>query len=512
MRCLVLGATGYVGRRLVPLLCRAGHEVRCLVRSPQSCPLDAASGIEIVTGDVLNDSDVHAAMAHIDVVYYLVHALGQHDFPALDRHAAHIVANAAEAAHVQRLVYLGGLSPSEISGEGGATTNGVSAHLSSRSEVGTIFLDSRVPAAVLQASIIIGSGSTSFEMLRYLIARAPLIPLPSWAQRRIQPIAIADVLHYLLRSVTLPDTINRTFDIGGLDIVSYRQLIQRYARAAGLPQPVSLPAPRGGTRLAATIAGIITPIPSRVARPLIESLAHDMICQEHDLLALLGPPPAGPTSLDQAMSQACAEERSPLGDPAAESPARAVPGDSLWAGGPLFTDDRALPSTATPARLWDIITGIGGDTGWYSVPGAWALRGILDHIVGGPGLYRGRSLALRTGDVLDFWRIHHHDTQSRRLILRAEMKMPGTAILEMSASADHTHPDRSIYHQKVTFAPTGLAGHLYWWLQRPAHDLVFATMARNIVATAEHRPTTLAAPLRSLTRPLYLPNLLKRTA
>jgi uncharacterized protein YbjT (DUF2867 family) len=512
MRCLVLGATGYVGRRLVPLLCRAGHEVRCLVRSSQNCSLDAASGIEIVTGDVLNDADVRAAMEHIDVVYYLVHALGQHDFPALDRHAAHIVADAAEAAHIQRLVYLGGLSPSETFGEGSVTQGGVSAHLTSRSEVGTIFLDSCVPTVVLRASIIIGSGSTSFEMLRYLTARVPFIPLVSWAQRRIQPIAIADVLHYLLRSAALPDTINRTFDIGGLDIVSYRQLIQRYARVAGLPHPVSLPAPRGVTRLATTLVGIITPIPSRVARPLIESLAHDMICQEHDLLALVGAPPAGPTSLDQAMSQACAEDSSPIGDSTVESPARALPGDPLWAGGPLFTDDRALPSTATPARLWDIITGIGGDTGWYTVPGAWTLRGIVDHIVGGPGLYRGRSLALRTGDVLDFWRIHHYDIRARRLMLRAEMKMPGTTILEMSASADHTHPDRSIYHQKITFAPTGLAGHLYWWLQRPAHDLIFATMARNIVATAEHRPTTLVAPLSSLTSPLHLHNLLKPTA
>lgn len=501
MRCLVLGATGYVGRRLVPLLRRAGHEVRCLVRSPQDCPLDAASGIEIVTGDVRNDADVRAAMARIDVVYYLVHALGQHDFPTLDRHAARIVADAAEAAHIQRLVYLGGLSPSETSGEGSVTTGRVSAHLASRSEVGAIFLDSRVPAAVLQASIIIGSGSASFEMLRYLTARVPLIPLPGWAESRIQPIAIADVLHYLVRSATLPDTVNRTFDIGGLDIVSYRQLIQRYARAAGLPQPVSLPAPRAVTRLAATIVGIITPIPSRVARPLIESLAHDMICQEQDLLALVGAPPAGPTSLDRAMSQACAADSSPLSDSTLESPARTLPGDPLWAGGPLFTDDRALPSTATPTRLWDIITGIGGDAGWYSVPGAWTLRGILDQIVGGPGLYRGRSRALRTGDVLDFWRIHHLDTQARRLMLRAEMKMPGITILEMSASVDHTHPDRSIYHQKITFAPTGLAGDLYWWLQRPAHDLVFATMARNIVATAELRPTTLVAPLRSLIRP-----------
>lgn len=512
MRCLVLGATGYVGRRLVPLLRRAGHEVRCLVRSPQDCQLDAASGIEIVTGDVRNDADVRAAMAHIDVVYYLVHALGQHDFPTLDRHAARIVADAAEAAHIQRLVYLGGLSPSETSGEGSVTTGRVSAHLASRSEVGAIFLASRVPTAVLQASIIIGSGSASYEMLRYLTARVPLIPLPGWADNRIQPIAIADVLHYLLRSATLPDTVNRTFDIGGLDIVSYRQLIQRYARAAGLPQPVSLPAPRAVTRLAATIVGIITPIPSRVARPLIESLAHDMICHEHDLLTLLGAPPEGPTSLDQAMSQACAADRSSLGDSTIESPARALPGDPRWAGGPLFTDDRALPSTATPARLWDIITGIGGDTGWYTVPGAWTLRGILDQIAGGPGLYRGRSLALRTGDVLDFWRIHHHDPRARRLMLRAEMKMPGTTILEMSASVDHTHPDRSIYHQKITFAPTGLAGDLYWWLQRPAHDLIFTTMARNIVATAEHRPTSLAAPLRSVTRPLHLHNLLKRTA
>ena len=206
MRCLVLGATGYVGRRLVPPLSRAGHEVRCLVRSPQDCGLDAASGIEIVTGDVHNDADVRAAMVRIDVVYYLVHALGQHDFPASDRYAA-----------------------------------------------------------------------------------VPLIPLPGWAEsRRIQPIAIADVLHYLPRSATLPDTINRTFDIGGLDIVSYRQLIQRYARAAGLPQPVSpastaRPHPAGNDHRRDHHSD-----PSRVARPLIESLAHDMICREHEIIGAAG--------------------------------------------------------------------------------------------------------------------------------------------------------------------------------------------------------------------------------
>ncbi|MGH3629109.1 MAG: NAD(P)H-binding protein, partial [Sciscionella sp.] len=348
----MLGASGYVGRRLVPLLRQSGHEVRCLIRaSSHARPTDGHPGVEIVTGDVLNLSDVRGALRGVDAVYHLVHALGRADFPDRDRRAAHTVAEAAETAGVRRIVYLGGLQPSDPD----STTGGVSAHLASRAEVGQIFLHSTVPAAVLRASIIIGSGSTSFEMLRYLTQRVPIIPLPSWARHHTQPIAIADVLHYLVRSLALPDTLNRSFDIGGPDIVTYRQLIQRCARAARLPVPWSPPAPKLPGGLAAALCGVLTPIPPRLAAPLIESLAHNMVCSEQDITALLGEPDAGPTSLDQAITAASRVHGTTVElTNGSTSPARTVAGDPPGAGGPQFVTEHTLSGNCDPDRLWEL--------------------------------------------------------------------------------------------------------------------------------------------------------------
>ncbi len=484
-RCLVLGASGYVGARLVPLLLDAGHEVRVLARDPAR--LSGVVGIsdaEVLTGDVLDAAAVRAAAGDADVVYHLVHSLSRNDFSDTDRVAAEIVADAAARGGAGRIVYLGGVRPS-----GG---DGVSRHLSSRAEVGDIFLDGKVPAAVLQAAMIIGSGSTSFEMLRYLAERLPVLPALQWLRNPTQPIAISDVLHYLLAAADLPPEVNQEFDIGGPEVLSYRDMIARYVRIVGLPAPVWLPVPLVPAAVSAMAMAGLSPISAAVAEPLIESLAHPTVCSVEGAAAtgaLLPAPPEGALDFEASVRRglvagpADRERR----DGAARDPALPGPNDPAGSGGPVFTEQRCLRTGAGRDELWRVIEGIGGEHGWYTVPYVWQLRGAVDRLLGGVGAYRGRRDPdrLRDGEVLDSWRVERVEPGSS-LLLRAEMRMPGTAWLEMSIEdvADGRHE----YRQRVTFQPFGAAGHVYWWGQRLAHEAVFAVMARRIVRAAERLP------------------------
>ena len=294
MRCLVTGATGYLGGRLVPRLLADGHEVRCLVRSPEKLrDVPWADQVEIVEGNVLGDLD--EAMRDIEVVHYLVHSLHSKDFANADREAAENTAKAAERAGVQRIVYLGGLHPSDTE---------LSPHLASRKEVGEVFLRSKTPAVVLQAAVIIGSGSASFEMVRYLTERLPVMVTPRWVHNRIQPIAMRDVLHYLVEATTLEQ--NRTFDIGGPDVLTYLEMIHRYALVAGLRERLVLPVPVLTPRLSSYWALLVTPVPGSVVRALIESLVHEVTCQEHDIKELL---PGENVSYDEAVGLALGKVR-----------------------------------------------------------------------------------------------------------------------------------------------------------------------------------------------------------
>ncbi|MFB9734290.1 SDR family oxidoreductase [Streptomyces thermocoprophilus] len=500
LTCLVTGATGYIGGRLVPELLDAGHRVRCLARSPgrlRDHPW--ADRVQVVQGDVTDAASVADAMRGVDVAYYLVHALGTGaEFEETDRRAARIFGERARAAGVRRIVYLGGLTPA------GVPEERLSPHLRSRAEVGHILLAGGVPTAVLRAAVVIGSGSASFEMLRYLTERLPVMVTPSWVHTRIQPVAVRDVLRLLVGCARLPAEVSRAFDIGGPDVLTYREMMARYAAVAGLPRRMILSVPVLTPGLSSHWVGLVTPVPASIARPLTESLRHEVVCHEHDIDRYVPAPPGHPVGFDEAVRLALRRVRearvatrwSNASVPGA--PSDPLPTDPDWAGGSLYTDRRERIVDASPEALWRVIEGIGGDNGWYSFPLAWAVRGWLDRLAGGVGLRRGRRDAhrLRVGDSLDFWRVEEIEA-GRLLRLRAEMRLPGLAWLEMYADTDAR--GRTRYRQRALFHPRGLLGHAYWWSVSPFHAVVFGGMARNI-ARAAARGTAGAEPVTAPAR------------
>ena len=467
MRILVTGATGYIGGRLVPRLTEAGHDVRVIVRRPERLrDIPWAGDVEVVEGDLTDAEAVDRATRDVDVVYYLVHSMGgRGDFADVEERIARNVATAARANGVRRIVYLGGLHP-----DGAA----LSRHLRSRVRVGEILLASGVPTIVLQAGVIIGSGSTSFEMIRHLTEVLPYMPAPRWVRNFIQPIAVRDVLHYLIRAADAPPDVNRAFDIGGPDVLRYGQLMNGYAVEAGLRQRPIAALP------------VLTPW---LAGPIIESLQFDCVMREHDIDTVIPPPPEGLVGYRRSVRLALEKER--LGEvetswrnaEVAGAPSDPLPSDPDWAGHTVFVDRRERRSTAPVDALWAVIEGVGGENGWYSFPLAWAIRGWLDKLFGGVGLRRGRRDpdTLHPGDAVDFWRVEAIE-RPRFLRLRAEMRVPGRAWLEMSGEPDGAG---STYRQRAVFFPKGLAGRLYWWAVFPFHGIVFAGMANRITAEAE---------------------------
>jgi uncharacterized protein YbjT (DUF2867 family) len=480
MRCLVTGATGYIGGRLTPRLLDAGHSVVCLSRSAARLrDVPWAGRAEVVEGDLSDPGTLPAAFEGVDVAYFLMHSLGQPDFERIDREAAHNFATAAKAAGVSRIVYLGGPEP--------PPEEHPSAHLRSRAEVAKILLDSGVPTAVLRAPVIIGSGSASFEMLRYLTERLPIMITPRWVRNRIQPIAVRDVLRYLIGAATLPAGVNRGFDIGGRDVLTYLEMMRRYARVAGLRRRIILPLRPLSPWLSAHWVGAVTPVPNAIARPLVGSLIHEAFAHEHDIAEYI--PDDGLLGFDEAVGLALGKVRAAnvetrwsnaVGRDAAAEP---LPSDPDWSGGSIYVDERTREVAAPARALWRVIEGVGGDNGWYSFPLAWSVRGWLDRLVGGVGLRRGRRDRnhLLVGEALDWWRVEEIKP-GELLRLRAEMKVPGRAWLEMSAEPG---PDgTSLYRQRAIFVPRGLAGHAYWASVLPFHGVIFSGMARNIANQA----------------------------
>ncbi|APU15830.1 MULTISPECIES: SDR family oxidoreductase [Actinoalloteichus] len=481
MRILVTGATGYIGGRVVPALLDAGHQVRCLVRDPAKLrDVPWAPAVDIVRGDLTAEEDVRSAVDGCDALYYLVHSLQSRGFAARDRRAALLTAQAAREAGLRRIVYLGGLHPDSAE---------LSEHLASRAEVGEILLRSGVPTAVLQAAVIIGSGSASFEMLRYLTERLPVMVTPKWVHNRVQPIAISDVLHYLVGCVTLPAEVSRTFDIGGPDVLTYLAMMRRYAEVTGLRPRLVVPVPLLTPRLSSHWVNLVTPVPRSLATPLIESLVHEVVCAEDDIRRVVGDPPDGlrdyPTSVSLALARVRAAnvETRWSGASPPGAPADPLPSDPSWSGGSVFQDRREQDTEAPPEEVWRVVEGIGGERGWYSFPLAWAVRGWVDRLVGGVGLRRGRRdpARLHVGDALDWWRVEEIE-RGTLLRLRAEMRVPGRAWLELRVDP---HGSGTRYRQRAVFLPHGLPGHLYWWLVWPFHGVVFGGMVHNIVRAAE---------------------------
>jgi uncharacterized protein YbjT (DUF2867 family) len=485
MRCVVLGATGYIGGRLVPQLLAAGHRVRVVARSPEKLVgVPWRDRVQVARGDLADPESVKRALADQEVVYYLVHSLHRPDFVMVDRAAAHTVADAARQVGVRRIVYLGGIVP---------LGDRLSPHLASRAEVGRVLLGSGVPTVVLQAAVIIGSGSASFEMLRYLTERLPVMITPRWVHNRIQPIAVGDVLHYLVRAAGLPTEVNRGFDIGGPDVLTYLEMMRRYAAVAGLPRRVVLPVPVLTPWLSAQWVNLVTPVPRSIAVPLIESLVHEVVCHEHDIVAHIRDPEDGLMHYERAVQLALrrirrAEVPTRWSDATPAAPFDPLPTDPGWAGGSVYEDVREQPMSADPQAVWEVIEAIGGQHGWYSFPLAWSIRGWADRLLGAVGLRRGRldPRRLRVGEALDWWRVEYLD-RPRLLRLRAEMKLPGRAWLELGVEPGRN--GGAVYRQRAVFEPHGLAAHLYWKRLPPFHDTVFGGMARNITHAAAHAST-----------------------
>ena len=487
----VTGVTGYVGGRLVPELLAAGHTVRALARTPRRvADRDWADQVELLEADAADLEGLRAALAGVDVAYYLIHSLGTgRRFESRDRRTALTFARAAREAGVGRIVYLGGLHPD---------VEALSPHLESRKEVGEILLASGVPTTVLRAAVILGSGSASFEMMRYLTERLPAMTTPRWVDNRIQPIAIRDVLRYLVGSATMPPEVNRAFDIGGPEVLTYRQMMQRYAAVAGLRRRVIVGVGVLSPRLSSLWVSLVTPVPGPLARPLVESLVHEVVCKEHDIAGYVPDPPEGLLGFDDAVRLALTRIQeadvvtrwSSASVPGA--PSDPLPSDPDWAGGSLYRDERRTRVAAPPDAVWQVLQTVGGERGWYSWPLAWQVRGLLDRLSGGPGLRRGRRdpARLRVDDAVDFWRVEEV-VPGRMLRLRAEMRLPGLAWLELAVRPE---PDgTSTLRQVATFHPHGLAGQLYWWAVTPFHGVVFGGMQRGMAAEAERLAASSAA-------------------
>lgn len=477
----VTGATGYIGGRLVPVLLEQGHDVRVLTRRKNALrDVPWSKDVHIVAGDLADPEAVKELCSGAEVLYYLAHSMGgAKDFGPVEEQCAQVLAAAAKAAGLQRLIYLSGLHPD---GE-------LSMHLASRVKVGEILESSTVPTVTLQAGLIIGSGSASFEMVRHLTDVLPVMPAPRWVLNQVQPIAIRDALHYLSEAAGLPPEVSGRFDIGGPRAHSYAELMRLYADAAGIRRPTILPLPVLTPWLAGQWVNLVTPIPRSLAVPLVESLQHDCVMRNHDIDTVIARPAKGLTGYLRAVELALAKMREDTVETtwvsahALESPADPLPSDPQWAGHTVFTDVRERDTQARPESVFKVIQGIGGETGYYSLPGAWALRGIMDKLVGGVGLRRGRrsreNLAL--GDAVDWWRVEEI-VPGQLLRLQAEMRAPGRAWLEFSVAPTESG---SRYTQRAVFFPHGIAGRLYWLAILPFHGRIFSSMSKRITTAAE---------------------------
>lgn len=472
---LVTGATGYIGGRLVPRLIDAGHRVRCLAREPLRLE-GRFPGAGIVAGDVFDRASTVRALEGIETAYYLVHSMarGKDDFAASDRAAARTFAEAAREAGVRRIVYLGGL---------GVDDAALSHHLRSRHEVGTLLRSSGVAVTEFRAAIIVGSGSASFEMIRYLTDRLPAMIAPRWVATRCQPIAIRDVLAYLVAELERPSQGDAVFEIGGGDVLSYRELMLRYAAIRGLRRTIVV-VPVLTPRLSSAWVNLVTPIPYALARPLIEGLTSEVVV--HDDSARRAFPSIAPIGYDESVRLALDRYKT-TGPETTWFDAvdvRTLPGEFAGVEQGMLIDRRLVKSTASAASLYQVFTRLGGERGWLYADALWDLRGLMDRAVGGFGLQRGRRSMtdLRLGDAVDFWRVERLEP-NRLLRLRAEMKLPGLAWLQFEALPEPN--GGASLRQTAFFEPKGALGYLYWFGVMPFHGLIFGNMSRRVATEAE---------------------------
>lgn len=477
---LVTGATGYVGGRLVPRLLESGHRVRCFVRDPER--LKGRSWIdqvEVATGDVFDPDSLTNAMAGVQIVYYLVHSLGGgEDFHQRDLQAAENCGQAADRAGVERIIYLGGLGDPE---------SDLSDHLRSRQETADALRRSGIPVTEFRAAVIVGSGSLSFEMIRYLTERLPVMICPKWVFTRIQPIAIRNVLDYLVAAPSCSESTGKTIEIGGRDVLTYADMMQGYARIRGLKRWL-LTVPVLTPKLSSYWVHLITPISSNIARPLIKGLGNEVVVKQPGAIemfpdiALLDYETAVTYALDKMDRH---DVETSWSDALTSSQGDRVPVALLSTEG-MIIERRQCSVQAEPEQVFRSFSGLGGQTGWLYMNWAWKLRGMMDRLVGGVGIRRQRRDPdnLRVGDSLDFWRVERVEPD-RMIRLRAEMKVPGRAWLEFEASPDAD--GSALLTQSAFFEPKGLAGLLYWYALYPIHALIFSGLIRQVAQRAVRR-------------------------
>jgi uncharacterized protein YbjT (DUF2867 family) len=483
---LVTGASGYVGGRLVPDLLAAGLRLRCLARTPaklSAVPWQAQ--VEVVAGTVAGD--LTEAMRDVDIAVYLVHSIGASpDWQAREVHDADNFAAAAATAGVKRILYLGGLGRAE---------DQLSPHLRSRQSVGARLAAHGVEVIELRAGVVLGSGSASFEMLRYLVDVLPVMITPRWVGTKCQPIAIADVVAYLRAAVFAAPQIHGIFEIGGPDVLTYAELMQAYADAASLPRRRLIPVPFLTPRLSAHWVGLVTPVPATLATELVESLVNEVtLLDDRASRTFTVNPMSVREALDRALLGSSRGEVPSHFTDADFGPFQPVTTDPTWAGGTVLRDRRELLLQIPAPDLFAAVCRIGGVRGWYGGTFLWRVRGALDLVAGGPGLRRGRrdQNELRPGEPLDFWRVEEI-VGNQRLRLRAEMLLPGAAWLTFEVTPTAAG---SRIIQIAEFRPHGLLGRLYWFGVAPFHRLVFPALLNGIAADARE-----LAELRSAGRP-----------
>ncbi len=478
---LVTGATGYVGGRLVPRLLEAGHHVRVLVRNPSRLQGRAwLNQVEVVHGDVLDPETLPRALEGMQTAYYLIHSMsGNKDFPQRDLVAATNFGRSARAAGLKRIVYLGGL---------GNPGYQLSEHLQSRHQVGKVLSESGIPVVEFRAAIIVGSGSASFEMMRYTVEGMPLLLCPTWVRTRIQPISVRDVLDYLIASLQLSEDqvgSHRIIEIGGAEVVTYHDMMHGYARERGLRRFMMI-VPFLKPPMCAAFLAWVTPIPSYLARALIEGMRNEVVVQDDsakDLFPEIKPRDYD-TSLKRALMRIIADQVETRWSDAQVSAMGDVTPVTLTTREGLLLERRQRLTPASPETVFRIFTGLGGRRGWLYADWIWLARGVIDRLVGGPGFRRGRRHPdeLRVGDALDFWRVEALEP-GRLLRLRAEMKVPGLAWLQFEVLPQPSR--KNLVIQTAYFEPKGVPGLAYWYLLYPIHGWMFSKLIQKVVEKAE---------------------------
>ncbi len=473
-RILLTGATGYVGGRLLPLLEKTDYKIRCIARKPDYLKSRVSSETEVVEGDLLDPTTLEGAFKGVDMAFYLVHLMAAKDsFEDKEKRAAQNFADAAKKAGVKRIVYLGGL---------GNPDEDLSPHLRSRHKTGEILRECGVQVIEFRSSVVIGSGSLSFEMIRSLVEKLPIMTTPTWVYVKTQPISITDLLNFLIKAVDLELKESKIFEIGGKNVVSYGDLMQEYAKQRGLKRYI-IPVPILTPRISSLWLGLVTPVYAIVGKRLIDSLKSPTIVKDYSYKEYFD---IEPTSVSESIAKALdQEEKEFYGNRWSDSLAS---GDTYktWGGatfGTRIVDSRKVDVLVNAKKAFAPIRKIGGKNGWYYTNWLWKIRAYIDLLVGGVGIRRARRHPeeLKVGDVLDWWRVEEY-VEDEYLRLIAEMKVPGRAWLEFNVESKD---GKSVIHQTATFDPLGLSGRLYWYVLYPIHAMIFSGMLKEIARRAE---------------------------